>query len=44
MPKIEVESSLSGSIGGINHTYWERTTQIEVDSRLGWEEPNNIII
>lgn len=43
-PKIEVESRLSELIGGINHIYWERTTQMEVDPRLGWEEPHNIII
>lgn len=43
-PETEVESSLSESIGGINHPYGERLTQMEVDPRLGWEGPNDRII
>lgn len=43
-PKLEAESHCSVSTGGINHIYWERTTQMEVDPRWRWEEPHNIII
>lgn len=41
-PKIEVESSLPVLIRGIHHIYWERTTQMEVDPRLEWEESSII--
>lgn len=30
-PKIKVEYSLLVLIGQINHVYWERTAQMEVD-------------
>jgi hypothetical protein len=29
--KIEVEYSLPGLIGRMNHIYWDRTVQMEVD-------------
>lgn len=42
-PNTEVESYLSVSTGAVNHIYWERTTQMKMDPRGGWEEPHNII-